>query len=96
MSIRTLALQITPENLPIVQAILPIGFLNVPPATVIGCYLVLNEIELQYETHRGSRVTGTQFKTAYYTEEQFFDFYSVVPDGYNHNGFFEVDIAVSR
>jgi len=94
MSPRTIALLISRENYPVVQAILPLGFLNVPPHVAFGHYLVLNEIVLKYDV--GGTATGMSYENAWYNEKDFHDLYNTNVDGYDHNGFFEVELATSR
>ena len=94
MSVQTMATRITSQNLPLVQACLAEGFLNVPPANSHGCYLVINEIVQQMDNL--GRPLGTfTIGNSWYKEDDFFEAYKPLqePDSL---GFFPVEIAVAR
>lgn len=93
MIIKTIATEITAENYNLVAAILPLGFKNVPPRNAYGCFLVLNEQKLQYDSRENA--TGIEFCNVWYDKTQFFEFYNKRTNE-DQFGFFEVDIAVGR
>lgn len=94
MSVQTMATRITSQNLPLVQACLPAGFVNIPPDKSLGCYLVINEIKPVLD--RQGEPNGTFARAnSWYSEDLFFEAYRPMqePDSI---GFFPVEIAISQ
>ena len=90
MSIVTMATRITEENLPIVQACLPTGFLNVPPRTAFEGYLVINETRPQTD-YRGEPIEDkVDIVNTWYDYGDFNSKYEALEPASDIVGFFEV------
>ena len=94
MSVQTMATRINSQNLPLVQACLAEGFLNVPPVNSYGCYLVINEIVQQMDS-TGRPLRTFAIDNSWYKEDAFFELYRPLQEPDNL-GFFPVELAVAR
>jgi hypothetical protein len=87
--LKTMAIKITEDNYPVVAACLAAGFSAIPLKKVLGCYLVINELEVKNFSKEGDRpylVVGNSWMT----EKRFNLTYEFVDNKRDHTEFAEV------
>ena len=73
--LKTMAVQISENNYDIAAACLPGGFALYPLKNVLGCYLVINELDIQHFKKEGNRPYLT-VSNSWETAERFHEKYS--------------------